>query len=330
MKIVKSIGIVFAVTAILQACGNSEPSTKLERSLVPKEVHNIQPNEVPNYIESFKAQNAKVNFQYDGQQYDIALSDFVQGAPAIIAEFERGLVVFGFNFDKNEPVASLSIIEKIDGDQIESHAYDITVTTDGDNFIYDGMIEHKISKGLFGARLVINESFFGAGNSQVNVVDSNTATVNGTLGARTYIQISDLINNHPSIDTLLLQSIDGSMNDDINMHTGRLIRNAQLTTVVPSNGNINSGGVDLFAAGFKREYHYLGMIGVHSWCCEAGKSAHLLPKDDPAHGAQLTYFREMLGTELGPEFYFFTINAAPAESIYTMSDAEVEKYLVPK
>jgi len=112
------------------------------------------------------------------------------------------------------------------------------------------------------------------------------------------------------------------------MHTGRLIRKAQLTTLIPASGDVNSGGVDLFASGFKREYGTGGKVGVHSWCCEAGKSAHLLSKDDPAHGAQLTCFREMLGNELGPEFYFFTIDAAPAESVHVMTQSELTQYLI--
>ena len=86
--------------------------------------------------------------------------------------------------------------------------------------------------------------------------------------------------------------------------------------------------MDLFAAGFKRKYVVGGKVGVHAWCCEKGKSAHLLSKTDPAHGAQLTFVREMLGKELGPEFYFFTLNAAPASDIYIMTNDELKKYLI--
>ena len=127
-----------------------------------------------------------------------------------------------------------------------------------------------------------------------------------------------------------MQNISGSVNDAINLHTGRLVRNAEMTTIVPFDGDINSGGVDLFAAGFKRIYTTGGKVGVHSWCCVKGKSADKLSKDNSAHGAQLTFVREMLGEELGPDFYFFTLSAASFDSIHVMTKAELDKYLISK
>jgi len=201
------------------------------------------------------------------------------------------------------------------------------VNAEGENFVYNGTVKETATQGLFNVRLVINESFFEAGSSTITVEGSN-AMVNGTLGTKTYIQMNELIQNNPEVTTLVLQQIDGSINDAINMHTGRLVRNAQLTTLIPADGDVNSGGVDLFAAGLKREYTAGGKVGVHSWCCVDGKSAHLLPQDHSAHGAQLTYFREVLGKNLGPEFYFFTLNSATFDNIHVMNSVELTKYLV--
>jgi hypothetical protein len=213
--------------------------------------------------------------------------------------------------------------------QRELISANIEITEQGDNFIYSGSVVDRTTQGLFTVRLVLNESFFESGNSTVKVLGTK-ALVNGTLGTKTYIQIDELIKNHPEVNTLELQQIDGSINDAINMHTGRLIRNAQLSTFIPVNGDVNSGGVDLFAAGFTREYTAGGKVGVHSWCCVNGQSAHLLSKDAPEHGSQLTYFREILGKELGPEFYFFTINAASSDNIHLMTQFELTKYLISK
>ena len=38
------------------------------------------------------------------------------------------------------------------------------------------------------------------------------------------------------------------------------------------------------------------------------------PQDHPAHQYQLAYFRQMLGNELGPEFYFYSLSAASADN----------------
>ena len=131
---------------------------------------------------------------------------------------------------------------------------------------------------------------------------------------------------HPNVTRLSLKHVPGSLNDDINMHTGRLVRESGLTTYVPNNGFAASGGVDLFASGAKRELAENTRLGVHSWCCVDGKPANALPQNHQAHGAQLTYFREMLGTTLGPEFYFFTIKAADFEGLHIMTMEEIAKY----
>jgi len=330
MKLTHSIALALTLAMLLQGCGsNNKASAEQDKTTVAKEVHGIAPEKISGYIDTFNTQIEQVDFQFEGKEYDISFTGFMDDEPAAIAQFERGFVIFGFDQDKQTPLPTLSIVETIDGDNLVLRSSTITVSEDGNNIIYQGTVENPITQGIFSVRFIINESFFGAGNSRLEI-DNNTATLNGTLGTKTYIQIAQLIEDNPSVDTLILQQIDGSINDDINMHTGRLIHQAKLTTVVPSDGDVNSGGVDLFAAGFKREYRQGGKVGVHSWCCVNGKSAHLLPKDDAAHGAQLTYFREILGKELGPQFYYFTINAAPADSIHVMTQTQLTKYLLTK
>ena len=97
---------------------------------------------------------------------------------------------------------------------------------------------------------------------------------------------------------------------------------------MPANGEAYSGGVDLYAAGYKRVYQPGGKLGVHSWCCVDGKDAGQLGRDHSAHGSQLTFVREMLGETLGPEFYFFTIEAAPIDGIHLMTQDEINKYFL--
>lgn len=332
MKKLLSVCVVVSIGLFLQACGGSSKSTvdKVVKTPAPaKEVHSIEPDKIAAYVSDFKIKNALVELQFEGKQYGIAFADFGADKKSVIAKFERGFVVFGFDQDEEKPLATLTIIIKNHAGDTVLNGTNITLTSEGDNYVYEGNVKNMLTQHLFNIRLVINESLLGAGNSTVSV-QGNTATLNGTLGTKTYIQLDELLKNNTKIDTLILQEIDGSVNDAINMHTGRLIRHAKLTTVVKANGNINSGGVDLFAAGFKREYNNGGKVGVHSWCCVNGKSAHLLSKDDASHGAQLTFFREMLGNELGPEFYFFTLNAAPASDIHLMTESELNKYLISK
>lgn len=167
-----------------------------------------------------------------------------------------------------------------------------------------------------------------AGSSTFEL-DGNRAIVTGSLGQNTFRQMQFLLENHPEVDTLVLQLIDGSVDDTINVETGRLIREAGLTTVVPADGEIYSGGVDLFAAGTTRIVEPGGVVGVHSWCCAPdNRTAAELDVDDPAHDSLIAYLTEMLGDEVGRDFYYFTIGSAPFDGIHEMTAAELARYLL--
>lgn len=320
---------IFSVL-LLQACGNS--STK-KTAIINEaiEVHLIKPSAIAAYVETFKQQQAQLELQFEGQQYQISFIDISLEDNFIIANYELGYLIIGFDFSKETPIASLTLVEGDIESETEPNKVlsgtNIEITEQDNNYIYSGSVIDKKSQGLFSVRLVINTSLFEGGNSTIKVVEDK-ALINGDLGTNTYIQMSELIQNHPEVKTLVLQKISGSINDAINMHTGRLVRSAQLTTMVPADGDVNSGGVDLFAAGAERKYEQGAKFGVHSWCCIDGQPADKLSKEHAAHGAQLTFFREMLGKELGPEFYFFTIDSSSFDSVHVMSGAELEQYLI--
>ncbi|ABE53849.1 hypothetical protein Sden_0559 [Shewanella denitrificans OS217] len=327
MKI--AIVSLLATLVVLQACGNSDNKKAIVKQQV-NEVHGIQPDKVPNYIENFKLQYEQLDLQIDGVKYSLSFFDTDDAEKVIIAKYGNGLIYLGFDFEKEQPINSIMLLE---GDISDLEDFKPTAILKGsnielsereDNMVYQGSIEDVNTKKLYSIRAVINESLLEAGDSTLTL-EGNVATLNGTLGTATYIQMDELIKTK-SFDTLKFGKVSGSINDDINMHTGRLIRAAKLTTLMPTGSFAYSGGVDLFAAGNQRIFQDGGELGVHSWCCLAGKDAGQLSKTDPAHGAQLTYFREMLGAEKGPEFYFFTINAAPAASIHKMKKAEMVKY----
>jgi hypothetical protein len=170
-----------------------------------------------------------------------------------------------------------------------------------------------------------NEAVTGAGNSHIEI-KGNEAYLSGDLGTITYSQIKNLIKNNPEIKTIVMTQISGSVNDAVNMHTGRLLRENGFTTKVLSDSDIASGGVDLFCAGKNRIVEKGAKIGVHSWCCVNDLTAIELPKEHPAHKYQLEYFTMALGSEKGTAFYFYTLEAATFDSIHYMSDEEIEKW----
>ncbi|MGZ2370526.1 hypothetical protein ACXR6G_12110 [Ancylomarina sp. YFZ004] len=172
-----------------------------------------------------------------------------------------------------------------------------------------------------------NATLLGAGTSELTIKDNN-AYLSGDLGTISYLQIKNLIENHPEVRTVILGKIKGSLNDQVNMHTGRILHEAGLNTKVLADSDIASGGVDLFCAGIERIVEKGAKIGIHSWCCLNGLTAIEIPFDHPAHKYQISYFTMALGEQNGPNFYFHTLEAAPFDGVHWMSDDDLIKWNV--
>jgi len=217
-----------------------------------------------------------------------------------------------------------------DMEKLPSHTGDVTIQNiDMDHLIFNitGDLTKQDSTESIHLSFETNEAISGAGNSEIEV-KGNEAYISGDLGTITYAQVKDLIQNHPEIKTLVLTQISGSVNDDVNMHTGRIIREHGYTTKVLSDSDIASGGVDLFCAGKERIVVKGAKIGIHSWCCVDDQTAIEISKNHPAHQYQLEYFSMMLGDSIGPAFYFKTLEASPFDGIYYMTDEEIQNWTV--
>lgn len=154
-------------------------------------------------------------------------------------------------------------------------------------------------------------------------VEGNKAYMNGLISKRTISRVEDLIKNYPEVDTIVMKNVPGSIDDESNLIASRLVRKAGLNIVVEEDSYIASGGVDFFCAGAKRTAHEEAFIGVHSWAAVGVDDASKLPKDDPEHKKYLDYYNEM---GIPEAFYWFTIQSAPADGIYNMTQDERYKY----
>lgn len=297
--------------------------------------HMIEPAEVPAYIDRYQEQRSDLTLEFEGKPYPIYFEDMDNEEGLIVIGYELGHVILSFDMEEGIPTDDLFVVlarlpsEASDAKKRELEGVDIDLSEQGDNLVYRARLKDARTGGEYRIRLVINEGLFSTSNSRLDI-EGEQATLSGSLGSNTYTQIKDLIDDHPDVQTLVLDQIQGSLDDAINMHTGRLIRNAKLTTQVTATSRIYSGGVDLFTAGHRRLWEAGAVIGVHSWCCENDKPADELGRDHPAHGPQLAYFRDMLGTQNGPDFYFFTIESAPFDGIHEMSREELTRYQLIK
>jgi len=156
-------------------------------------------------------------------------------------------------------------------------------------------------------------------------VEGDRLYIAGTLNARTYQEIEDQLLQHPEVNTLVLEDIDGSIDDEANLQTALLIHSAGLDTIVPADGIIESGAVDLFCAGRNRIAERGARIGVHSWADGDGVEGGKISRTSDEHQIYLDYF----GAVACPvAFYWFTLEAAPADSMHYMTETELIKYQV--
>ena len=165
-----------------------------------------------------------------------------------------------------------------------------------------------------------------------------------SLSATTFIQLKEILDQQAmkgDINKTLVfdTAIGGSIDDQINMYTGLLIRESGLNTRIAMSGSVESGGTDLFSAGLRRELvldsepmdiAQAKKIGVHAWSDtdpKTGKeiSANNIPYSNKLHRAQATYFKKVLGDK-GIPFYLYTLEAATPDGMHYMNRQEIDKY----
>ncbi len=158
------------------------------------------------------------------------------------------------------------------------------------------------------------------------VVDGTIAEMDGVVDRQTPIAFAALLRAHPGIKTLRLIECPGTEDDSANFKLAAMVRRAGISTHVPSNGSIRSGGVELFLAGVTRRADPGAELGVHSWQDSDGLEAKDVPANDPVHRRYIDYYISMgMTPERAAEFYAFT-NATPSHDVYYMSEADMLRF----
>lgn len=154
-------------------------------------------------------------------------------------------------------------------------------------------------------------------------IKNNTAYMSGVIDSTTPKVLKDLLEGNPKIDTIVMVDVEGSIDDESNIKASYYLHDNKINTHVPQDGVIASGGVDFFLAGNIRTIESGAKLGVHSWADNDGTTGNQLSKDHPNHDMYLQYYKYI---GIPKEFYWFTLNAAPAEQIYYMTENEMQKY----
>ena len=302
------------------------------------DVFGLPAEDVPAYIERHERELEQVVMELDGTLYPLEFITFAPEIDAMVIGYPLGIALIGFDFETFTAVPELQLLETASTDDVSSFeeleaiatrrlvGSSIALEEDADgNLLYVGRVRDESTQGEFDVRVAINGALTAGGTSELSF-DGETATLNGDLGVTTYIQLRDVIANRPEITRLVLDQVPGSLDDDINLHTGRLVRAAGLDTHLPATGDVSSGGVDLFVSGARRTVEEGGILAVHSGCCVDGQPYDQLPRTHPVHVPFIAYLDEMLGEAQGEAFHFFTIEAAPFEETRPMTREEMVRF----
>ncbi|HAA14715.1 MAG TPA: alpha/beta hydrolase [Cytophagales bacterium] len=159
-----------------------------------------------------------------------------------------------------------------------------------------------------------------------SIENDTTISLNGVIDSNTLEAFNEVLRQNPNTVWLVFHDAPGSEDDETNLQVGRRLYELGMHTRVAANGSIASGAVDLFLAGDLRQLGSNAQVGVHSWST-GQQEATDFPRDSEEHEPYIQYYQEIgMDSLLAHEFYFFTIEAAPAADIHWMTPQEILTY----
>ncbi len=352
-----------ASLSIIAGCnsGSSSSETKTVTRVKPAADYNFNDEEIAKLVNDREKYRNSLDLSFDGTIYHhvkfaqqmsddlmvVKLADNYDHDIDLMINFSDDARCIIYKKDKYKEVFDCGEFNKsITGDStfIQStsipHMNNVMLTYENDKIEYLPVIGSTLlTVEYYSDQIDILTSFvfkdfyneFLKDNQDIPERDLNRSS----LGLTTYQQLSDIVQDYYGQNMLLKfdNHIGGSMDDDINMYTGLMIRNNHMGTMVTRNGSVFSGGTDLFTAGEERilelaqpvtNIKLTKQVGVHSWA-EDDKTAKEFPFTDLSHRKQATYFAKMLGNK-GVDFYLYTLDSAPASGEHWVTNDESAKY----
>jgi hypothetical protein len=167
---------------------------------------------------------------------------------------------------------------------------------------------------------------------EVQSQSSTFAVLHGVIDNTTPTVVQNFITNFPNVTTLVFMQMPGSEDDESNLIASQALHNRGYKHYLPgvhsysSDAFIASGAVDMFVGGQMRVVETTGEVGVHSWS-DGTNEANIYPVGHVYHQPYIDYYVGVgFSQQQAEDFYYFTINAAPANNIYLMTENEIDNY----
>ena len=176
------------------------------------------------------------------------------------------------------------------------------------------------------AAIVIVIIFQGQSGPMTFTAQGDQLIVNGTTGSGSLADLEEALAENPQIRVVVLNRVEGSDDDSVNLEMARILRSRNLDTHLNADSVIESGGVELFIGGADRTMDKGARIGVHSWYDEDGRyQGRDLPRDHPDHQPYLEAYRAL---GIPEDFYWFILDAAPSDAMYFLTADDIARFRI--
>lgn len=285
-------------------------------------------------LESVELHSQCLTLSYQDKRYPIELYENAVDVNRVVARFENGLLEIGYHFLSGVLIESLTVhlIDTSHPDPFPDHLYtsckcqDLVVQRDqNNNIIYTGFIHHPQTKVQIAIELCWNPTLITRGNTTLSV-EGNQAHLFGEIGTQTYWQIERITADHPRVNTLVFDHVTANTNDEIVQHIGRFIRRSGFHTSVPENGVAQGGAIALLIAGTERRVDDGGSVTVSNWYADNARDGSAKILWNNLHQYRIAYFRDMLGTVIGEQCYYFIVNLGESNEYHRLTRRELDSY----
>jgi len=172
----------------------------------------------------------------------------------------------------------------------------LTITTYEESYIHQDTVTRYIPDDAFTSYDAIKTASISpafATYGSFRVVSNERAEMIGTTDSYSLGRFEQMMKTYPAIKQIDMLDVAGTIDDEVNLSLARKINALGITTHIPENGSVRSGGVELFLAGKKRSAHPSANFAVHSWLDEDGLEPHDYAQDDPIHQSYIAYYRDV-------------------------------------
>ena len=159
------------------------------------------------------------------------------------------------------------------------------------------------------------------------VLDRGRAALVDATDAASPAQFEAMLRAYPAIALIEMIECPGTEDDRANLQLGRMIHARGISTHVPADGSVRSGGVELFLAGKNRRADPGAEFAVHSWADEDGREAKDYPASAPENRAYIDYYEELGMPEPQARAFYAMTNSVPNAQAKWLGSADIGRWV---